>query len=47
MPHGSYEPLYTADEMRAAETRYPGYPGSAPELTSTHWAPRWFISLIA
>jgi len=26
------EPLYTADEMRAAEARYPGYPGSAPEL---------------
>ncbi len=27
-----FEPLYTADEMRAAEARYPGYPGSAPEL---------------
>ncbi|MEP6811717.1 MAG: NAD(P)H-hydrate dehydratase [Actinomycetota bacterium] len=26
------EPLYTAREMRAAEARYPGYPGSAPEL---------------
>jgi len=26
------EPLYTAAEMRAAEERYPGYPGSAPEL---------------
>ncbi len=22
-----HEPLYTADEMRAAEERYPGYPG--------------------
>src|ERR671910_1701966 len=27
-----YEPLYTAAEMRAAEGRYPGYPGSIPEL---------------
>jgi ADP-dependent NAD(P)H-hydrate dehydratase / NAD(P)H-hydrate epimerase len=26
------EPLYTADEMRAAEARYPGYPETAPEL---------------
>jgi NAD(P)H-hydrate epimerase len=26
------EPLYTASEMRAAEERYPGYPGSIPEL---------------
>jgi len=26
------EPLYTADEMRAAEARYPGYPGTIPEL---------------
>ena len=26
------EPLYTAEEMRAAEARHPGYPGSAPEL---------------
>ena len=26
------EPLYTADEMRAAEARYPGFPESAPEL---------------
>src|SRR5436853_2099320 len=26
------EPLYTADEMRAAEARYPGFPGTAPEL---------------
>jgi ADP-dependent NAD(P)H-hydrate dehydratase / NAD(P)H-hydrate epimerase len=26
------EPLYTADEMRAAEERYPGFPESAPEL---------------
>ena len=25
-------PLYTADEMRAAEARYPGYPGTVPEL---------------
>jgi len=24
-----HEPLYTAAEMRAAEERYPGYPGSA------------------
>jgi ADP-dependent NAD(P)H-hydrate dehydratase / NAD(P)H-hydrate epimerase len=28
----SFEPLYTADEMRAAEERYPGYPDSIPEL---------------
>lgn len=27
-----YEPLYTADEMRAAEERYPGYPDTVPEL---------------
>ncbi len=26
------EPLYTADEMREAEARYPGYPGTADEL---------------
>ena len=26
------EPLYTADEMRAAEERHPGYPGTAAEL---------------
>ncbi len=28
----SYEPLYTAAEMRAAEERYPGYPDTIPEL---------------
>lgn len=27
-----FEPLYTAGEMRAAEERYPGFPGTAPEL---------------
>jgi NAD(P)H-hydrate epimerase len=27
-----HEPLYSAEEMRAAEERYPGYPESAPEL---------------
>jgi ADP-dependent NAD(P)H-hydrate dehydratase / NAD(P)H-hydrate epimerase len=27
-----FEPLYTADEMRAAEARYPGYPETVPEL---------------
>jgi NAD(P)H-hydrate epimerase len=27
-----YEPLYTAEEMRAAEERYPGYPDTVPEL---------------
>jgi NAD(P)H-hydrate epimerase len=27
-----FEPLYTAEEMRAAEARFPGYPNSAPEL---------------
>jgi NAD(P)H-hydrate epimerase len=27
-----HEPLYTADEMRAAEARYPGYPETADEL---------------
>jgi hydroxyethylthiazole kinase-like uncharacterized protein yjeF len=26
------DPLYTADEMRAAEARYPGFPDTAPEL---------------
>ena len=26
------EPLYTADEMRAAEARHPGFPETAPEL---------------
>ena len=26
------EPLYTAEEMRAAEARHPGYPETAPEL---------------
>ncbi len=26
------EPLYTAEEMRAAEARHPGYPDSVPEL---------------
>jgi hydroxyethylthiazole kinase-like uncharacterized protein yjeF len=29
---GATEPLYTADEMRVAEGRYPGYPDSVPEL---------------
>ena len=33
MPERAHtEPLYTAAEMRAAEERYPGYPGSVPEL---------------
>jgi NAD(P)H-hydrate epimerase len=27
-----FEPLYTADEVRAAEARYPGYPGTTGEL---------------
>ena len=27
-----YEPLYTAEEMRAAEERYPGFPDTVPEL---------------
>lgn len=27
-----FQPLYDAAEMRAAEERYPGYPGSIPEL---------------
>jgi NAD(P)H-hydrate epimerase len=27
-----FEPLYTAAEMRSAEERYPGYPGTVPEL---------------
>jgi NAD(P)H-hydrate repair Nnr-like enzyme with NAD(P)H-hydrate epimerase domain len=27
-----YEPLYTADEMREAESRDPGYPDTVPEL---------------
>ncbi len=31
-PAVMHEPLYTAAEMRAAEERYPGYPGSAGEL---------------
>jgi hydroxyethylthiazole kinase-like uncharacterized protein yjeF len=28
----AFEPLYTAAEMRAAEERHPGYPGTVPEL---------------
>ena len=27
-----FEPLYSAEEMRDAEERYPGYPDSIPEL---------------
>ncbi len=27
-----FQSLYSADEMRAAEARYPGYPGTVPEL---------------
>jgi NAD(P)H-hydrate epimerase len=27
-----FEPLYSAEEMRAAESRYPDYPNSVPEL---------------
>ena len=27
-----FDPLYTADEMRSAEARYPGYPDTVPEL---------------
>lgn len=27
-----FEPLYTSAEMREAEERYPGYPGTVPEL---------------
>ena len=27
-----HEPLYSIEEMRAAEERYPGYPETAPEL---------------
>ena len=27
-----FDPLYTADEIRAAEARFPNYPASAPEL---------------
>ncbi len=27
-----FEPLYTAEEMRVAEARYPGFPATAPEL---------------
>ncbi len=30
--HRLFEALYSADEMRAAEERYPGYPESIPEL---------------
>jgi ADP-dependent NAD(P)H-hydrate dehydratase / NAD(P)H-hydrate epimerase len=29
-----FEPLYTSEEMRAAEEAYPGYPGTIPELMS-------------
>ena len=29
-----FEPLYTSEEMRAAEEAYPGYPGTVPELMS-------------
>jgi len=31
-PAHYFEALYTADEMRSAEERYPGYPESIPEL---------------
>jgi ADP-dependent NAD(P)H-hydrate dehydratase / NAD(P)H-hydrate epimerase len=31
-PADRYESLYTADDMRAAEERYPDYPDSVPEL---------------
>jgi NAD(P)H-hydrate epimerase len=27
-----HEPLYSVEEMRAAEARYPGYPETAPQL---------------
>ena len=27
-----FDPLYTAEEMRAAEEAYPGYPGTVPDL---------------
>ncbi|MGH3137351.1 MAG: NAD(P)H-hydrate dehydratase [Gaiellaceae bacterium] len=30
--HGLFEPLYSAEKMRAAEERYPAYPESIPEL---------------
>ena len=30
--HRLFEPLYSAEEMRAAEERYPAYPDSIPEL---------------
>ena len=33
------EPLYSIDEMRAAEARYPGYPETAPELMERAGAP--------
>ena len=29
-----FEPLYTSEEMRAAEEAYPGYPATVPELMS-------------
>ncbi|HEU5264329.1 MAG TPA: NAD(P)H-hydrate dehydratase [Gaiellaceae bacterium] len=32
MPRDLLEPLYTSDEMRTAEERYPAYPDSIPEL---------------
>jgi hydroxyethylthiazole kinase-like uncharacterized protein yjeF len=32
MSEPGFEPLYTAEEMRAAEERYPGYPDSVSEL---------------
>jgi ADP-dependent NAD(P)H-hydrate dehydratase / NAD(P)H-hydrate epimerase len=32
MAEPAFEPLYTADEMRSAEARYPGYPETVPEL---------------
>lgn len=32
MTPSPFEPLYSAAEMRAAEERYPGFPGTSPEL---------------
>jgi ADP-dependent NAD(P)H-hydrate dehydratase / NAD(P)H-hydrate epimerase len=32
MAENDFDPLYTAAEMRTAEERHPGYPGTVPEL---------------
>jgi len=41
-----FEPLYSADEMRAAEARYPGYPNSVAELMERAGAQAAHVALV-